>query len=87
MLWYLHLCSDAGIAVIAYSDDPVAVGEIEPSGKGRFLSATLRPTIKIAAGGDVEKAEQIHHQIHDYCFIARSINFPVSYEPAITVES
>jgi organic hydroperoxide reductase OsmC/OhrA len=26
------------------------------------------------------RAEAIHHEIHEFCFIARSVNFPVSYE-------
>ena len=24
--------------------------------------------------------ETLHHEVHDYCFIARSVNFPVRYE-------
>ena len=87
MLWYLHLCSDAGIAVMTYVDNPVGIGEMEASGKGRFLEATLRPEIEIAAGGDRKKAISIHNEIHDYCFIARSVNLPVKYEPMVTVLS
>ena len=83
MLWYLHLCSDAGIIVQSYEDHPIAIGEMEASGKGKFVSATLRPIISIAAGGDLDKAHQLHDEIHQYCFIARSVNFPVMYEPEI----
>ena len=85
MLWYLHLCSDAGITVLSYEDRPEAIGEMEPSGKGRFVSATLKPKITIAAGGDIEKAHAIHGDIHQYCFIARSVNFPVKVEAEIKV--
>lgn len=81
MLWYLHLASDAGIIVRSYRDDPVAIGETEPNGASRFLSATLKPTIEVNAGADLPLAEDIHHRIHKYCFIARSVNFPVTYEP------
>ena len=80
MLWYLHLASRAGIVVEAYSDDPVGVGESEPSGAGRFVRAVLHPTITVAKGADLAKADAIHHEIHKYCFIARSVNFPISYE-------
>lgn len=83
MLWYLHLCSDAGITVESYIDAPQAEGEMEPSGKGRFVSATLKPVIKISTG-DLDKAISIHGDIHEYCFIARSVNFPVTYEPEIS---
>lgn len=84
MLWYLHLCSDAGIIVLSYVDRPEAVGEMEASGKGRFVSATLKPEITIAAGGDIEKAHAIHGDIHQYCFIARSVNFPVKVQAEIS---
>ena len=81
MLWYLHYASDAGIVVHDYRDEPVGVGEAGPGGAGRFVSATLRPVIKVARGADLAKAEAIHHEIHKVCFIARSVNFPVSYAP------
>lgn len=83
MLWYLHLASDAGIAVLAYSDAPEAKGEVHKSGAGRFLSATLRPRIEVREGTDVERARAIHYEIHKVCFIARSVNFPVTYEATI----
>lgn len=86
MLWYLHLASEAGVVVTAYSDHPLGVGEVEPSGAGRFLSATLRPKVTITAQSDAQKARAIHKEIHAYCFIARSMNFPVYYEPETIVE-
>jgi len=81
MLWYLHLASAAGIVVHAYQDNPIGVGETSPNGAGRFLSATLRPHIVVEAGAELAEAEAIHHRIHEYCFIARSVNFPVAYAP------
>jgi organic hydroperoxide reductase OsmC/OhrA len=83
MLWYLHLCSQAGVTVLEYVDEPTGVGESEPSGKGRFVEAVLRPRIKITADSNSDKARAIHDEIHNYCFIARSVNFPVRHEPEI----
>lgn len=83
MLWYLHLCSVAGVKVLSYKDTPQAIGEVEPSGKGKFLSAVLKPNITISTDSDMQKAINIHDQIHEYCFIARSVNFPVTHEPEI----
>ena len=80
MLWYLHLASKAGIAVAGYEDAPVATGETEPGGAGRFLRATLRPTITVSAGTDLGKADALHGDIHAFCYIARSVNFPVACE-------
>ncbi|HEV7370693.1 OsmC family protein [Arenibaculum sp.] len=80
MLWYLHLASAAGIVVQAYSDDPVGIGETAPDGAGRFVRATLKPRIGVAAGTDLDRADAIHHEVHRYCFIARSVSFPIAYE-------
>ena len=85
MLWYLHLCAVTGVVVTSYHDDPLAIGEMQPSGAGRFRSIILRPKITITGNSDRQKALSIHKDIHQYCFIARSINFPVSHEPSITV--
>ena len=82
MLWYLHLASTAGIVVRRYVDQPVGVGETERNGAGRFLRATLRPAIEVERGADLARAEAIHHEVHQYCFIARSVNYPVAYEPS-----
>lgn len=80
MLWYLHLASNAGIVVHGYADQPVAVGETAANGSGSFLRATLRPRIEVAAGANLVRADEIHHEVHEFCFIARSVNFPVAYE-------
>lgn len=87
MLWYLHLASSAGIVVSSYQDEPVGIGETLPDGAGRFLSATLRPRIEVPAGTDLEKANSLHQEVHKYCFIARSVNFPVAYEAAYDFSS
>ena len=86
MLWFLHLASDAGIAVMAYQDDPLAVGETDGSGASRFLRATLRPRITVPAGTDLKVADALHGRVHDYCFIARSVNFPVTCEARYRVQ-
>jgi organic hydroperoxide reductase OsmC/OhrA len=80
MLWYLHLASEAGIVVRGYEDSPLGVGETGPRGEGRFVRAVLRPTIRVEHGADIAKAEALHTAVHAFCFIARSVNFPVSYE-------
>lgn len=80
MLWYLHLACNAGIVVTGYEDAPVGIGETSPNGAGRFVRATLRPSICLRRGADLTRADAIHHEIHQYCFIARSVNFPIAYE-------
>ena len=87
MLWYLHLCANAGIVVTSYRDSPVGTGEVEPNGAGRFLKAELRPKITISQQSDAEIAEKLHGEVHNYCFIARSMNFPVTIQPEIITDN
>ena len=84
-LWYLGLCAEAGIVVLAYEDD--AEGEMveEHSGAGQFSSVTLRPRVTLAAGSDLDKARELHHLAHQKCFIARSVNFPVVHAADISI--
>ncbi|MFK8075113.1 MAG: OsmC family protein [Granulosicoccus sp.] len=85
MLWYLHLASNAGIIVQAYTDSPIGTGEVASSGAGRFISVTLRPTITLSESSDVGIADALHADIHQYCFIARSLNFPVKFDATYKV--
>ena len=81
MLWYLHLCTDAGIHVSAYTDD--AEGRMDRvSGKIAFTDVLLRPQVTIVEG-DVERALALHHDANSACFIANSVNFPVRHEPVV----
>ena len=83
MLWYLHLCADAGVRVLDYVDE--AEGEMaeDADGSGRFVSATLHPRVTLASGGDRTLAHDLHARAHAMCFVARSVNFPVHHEPQI----
>lgn len=80
MLWYLHLAANAGVVVRGYVDDPLGVGETLANGAGRFVKAVLRPTITLDIGADADVADKLHAEVHTYCFIARSVAFPVSYQ-------
>jgi organic hydroperoxide reductase OsmC/OhrA len=83
-LWYLHLCSTVGISVLSYRDNAEGTMQEDRNGTGRFIGAVLRPQVVIRAGDDVEKAERLHHDAHKYCFIANSVNFPITCQPVVT---
>lgn len=85
MLWYLHLCSVAGIAVLAYCDKAEGTMAEDDGGGGRFTGAVLRPMATLATGSNAEKALALHHEAHRLCFIANSVNFPVAVEPRVEV--
>ncbi len=83
MLSYLHLCADAGIVVLDYSDDASATMELDADGAGRFTGVVLRPRVAVGVGTDVAKAQHLHHTAHEKCFIANSVNFPVNCEAVV----
>ena len=83
MLWYLHLCAVNKIVVLDYEDHAQGTMEEAADGGGRFREVTLRPRITVAAGSDMETAKRLHHDAHEKCFIANSVNFPVGCEPVI----
>jgi organic hydroperoxide reductase OsmC/OhrA len=87
MLWYLHLCSSAGVTVTSYSDS--ATGEMSEAddGDGRFTGVTLRPQVTVTSPDMIEAAVSLHHEANAKCFIANSVNFPVHHEPAVTAEN
>ncbi len=85
MLWYLHLCTDAKLKVISYTDDPQGTMIEDTDGGGQFTKVLLRPSITIA-GSAVELesiAKDVHYLAHAKCFIARSCNFKIYIEPMI----
>ncbi|NJP33959.1 OsmC family protein [Micromonospora thermarum] len=79
MLWYLHLCAEAGAVVTDYTD--TASGTMAG---GRFTEVVLRPQVTVARPDMVETAVALHADAHRACFIANSVNFPVRHEPAVT---
>jgi organic hydroperoxide reductase OsmC/OhrA len=85
MLWYLHLAADKGIVVTAYSDQPEGTMEERSDGAGRLTHVVLRPTVTIVGADNTDHANTLHHVAHEKCFIANSVNFPVTCEPKIVV--
>ena len=82
-LWYLHLCADAGVVVVAYVDHAEGVMEETSDGSGHFRCVILRPRVTVAPGSDLRRARELHEAAHSKCFIANSVNFPVQLEPEI----
>jgi organic hydroperoxide reductase OsmC/OhrA len=85
MLWYLHLCADAGVIVVDYTDQATATMMENGSAGGRFTEAVLHPVVTVAQDGMTAKALQLHAEAHRCCFIANSVNFPVRNEAVVRV--
>ncbi|AZA80327.1 OsmC family peroxiredoxin [Chryseobacterium sp. G0186] len=86
MLWYLHFCSEAGVIVTDYVDEAAGIMEETSNGSGHFTEVILSPKVTVTEQSMVEKAEQLHHKAHEFCFIANSVNFPVKHIPIVLVK-
>ena len=83
MLWYLHLCAEAGVVIVDYQDKATGIMTETKDGSGRFTEVTLQPEVIITVNSSLEKAKQLHEKAHKFCFIANSVNFPVLCQPSI----
>jgi organic hydroperoxide reductase OsmC/OhrA len=85
MLWYLHLCAEAKVTVVAYRDEAIGTMVETADGSGFFEQVALRPHVTIAPGSDPHRARELHHDAHAKCFIANSVNFRVTCSPEIVL--
>lgn len=85
MLWYLHLCADAGIIVQTYTDSPEGKMLIPDIGPGHFTSVLLKPIVQITDASMVGRALELHNYAKKSCFIANSVNFTVDHLPEIQI--
>jgi organic hydroperoxide reductase OsmC/OhrA len=83
MLWYLHLCAEAGIVVVDYVDSAEGTMVENDDDSGQFTRVVLKPEVTITDASKLEQARALHHRAHELCFIARSVNFPVEHDPVI----
>lgn len=83
MLWYLHLCAEAGITVVSYRDEAEGRMQETADGGGRFTEVTLRPVLQIIEKDQVDQAHALHARANQLCFIANSVNFPIKHECTI----
>ncbi|HWV27343.1 MAG TPA: OsmC family protein [Aeromicrobium sp.] len=85
LLSYLHSAVTHGVVVTAYTDSPV--GTMAQAGQGgRFTSVVLRPRVSVSEASMVGTARDIHREASQNCFIAASVNFPVTHEPTVVVD-
>ena len=87
MLWYLHLCSEAGVIVMDYVDNATGIMIENQDGGGRFTEVTLHPVVTVSQISMLDKANELHNRAHELCFIANSVNFPVRHKAEIIVDN
>lgn len=84
-LWYLHLCAANGVVVLGYDDRAEGIMVEAEGAGGRFVGVGLRPRVVIAPESSPEKAKALHAAAHRACFIANSVNFPVSHDVEVVI--
>lgn len=85
MLWYLHLCSEAGVVVIDYVDTATGTMVETREGGGHFTEVILNPVVTVTEKSMTGKATDLHKKANALCFIANSVNFPVRHQPLTKV--
>ena len=81
MLWYLHLCAEAGVVVIDYIDHATGIMTETEEGGGRFTEVTLNPIVTVLEESMIDSANELHAKANERCFIANSVNFPLHHNP------
>ena len=81
MLWYLHLCAEAGVVVTAYTDRATGIMQETEDGGGHFTDVTLNPIVIVSEESMIGKANALHHEANKLCYIANSCNFPINHHP------
>jgi organic hydroperoxide reductase OsmC/OhrA len=84
MLWYLHVCADAGIIVLEYTDHAEGTLSLIPNGISKFTEVILHPTVVVQHETMIAKAIELHLVAHQKCFIANSCNFEIKHLPIIS---
>ena len=86
MLTYLAIAAKKQMTILAYEDratGTLGFGEHGTKGKMSLQEVTLHPRVTVAKGTNLADAEAIHAKAHANCFIANSVNFPVTFDQTI----
>ena len=86
LLWYLHLCSEAGVVVLDYTDNATGTMIETADTGGHFTEVILFPTIVVSDQEMVDTAVKLHRDANRLCYLANSCNFPILHRPVIEVK-
>jgi organic hydroperoxide reductase OsmC/OhrA len=85
MLWYLHVCADAGVIVTAYVDNATGVMVETADGAGFFSEVHLNPVVTVSENFMADKANALHKKANEMCYVANSVKFPVHHSPVCNI--
>ena len=83
MLWFLSIAAKRRFIVERYADSASGVMEKNVAGKMAMTVVTLRPDASFSGSKQPTRVEldQLHHDAHEACFVANSVNSEVRCEP------
>jgi organic hydroperoxide reductase OsmC/OhrA len=83
MLWFLSLAAQKGLTVDRYEDDASGVLAKNAQGRWAMTQVTLRPRVALAAAAPAApgQLQALHHEAHERCYIANSVQTEVRCEP------
>jgi organic hydroperoxide reductase OsmC/OhrA len=82
MLFFLAIAAKEGIQVESYEDNPFGTLGKNQQGKHAISRIVLRPSARYAENmtPSREQQESLHHQAHEHCFLANSVNTQIDIE-------
>lgn len=82
MLFFLSIAATEKFVIDDYVDNAVDVMEKDKELKLSMTRVTLRPKVTFSVDNKSTRAqiEEMHHQLHQQCFIANSVNTTVVTE-------
>ena len=86
MLTYLAIAAKKQMKIVRYEDratGQLGIGEFGIAGKTSMQRVTLHPRVTVAKGTNLDDARAMHVKAHANCFMANSVNFPITTEPEI----
>ena len=82
MLWFLFIAAKQGFVVDRYRDAAAGVMGRNAAGKKAMTRVTLHPEVAFAGRQPTPAAfEAMHHEAHEECYIANSVQTEVRCEP------
>jgi organic hydroperoxide reductase OsmC/OhrA len=84
MLWFLSLAARDGWRVDSYRDEASAYMGKNPQSKLVITRVVLRPEVRfVGPEPDPPVLHALHHEAHERCFLAGSVNSEMSVEPVL----
>ncbi|KZN44474.1 OsmC family protein [Pseudoalteromonas luteoviolacea] len=82
MLFFLHFAAQSGLIIESYIDNASGVMGKNTHGKTAITDVILKPQITWHHASQIDEQiiSELHHQAHNSCFIANSVNTRIRVE-------